>query len=359
MYHAHLRRPRKEGWLPTGSRSFESTASWQPDSTKAFSCFALPVNALPLLSLFEDVEQFLSALPGELRSDQETTIRALCERGLPPAVSARTIATLFGYSPSFVGLMAKKPERFYRVFKIKTGKKTRTIQSPKVALKVIQSWMGYHLANSVKFADHVFGFVPGKNHIDAAKVHCGSKWVLSIDIKNFFPTTPKSLVISSLIKLGYPEHSAKLIANLNVYNGFLSQGSPSSPAISNICFMEMDEVLRNIGVNFGLKLSRYADDITFSSANDYDSSLLDVIRVNFALSEWNLSEEKIHYAEIPNRIKVHGLLVTGSKVNTTKGYRNQIRSFTHIIKTKQIIENKDELIGHINYNNYVQRTGTL
>lgn len=42
VHHARLRRLGIEGRLPTGRRSFESTAGRQSNSTKAFSALLLP-----------------------------------------------------------------------------------------------------------------------------------------------------------------------------------------------------------------------------------------------------------------------------------------------------------------------------
>ncbi|MBF4249174.1 RNA-directed DNA polymerase, partial [Vibrio anguillarum] len=71
---------------------------------------------------------------------------------------------------------------------MKHGKKLRTIHSPRVALKVVQKWLGYHLSSAISFDSHVCGFIKGRSFVDAAKIHEGAKWLYSVDIADFFPS---------------------------------------------------------------------------------------------------------------------------------------------------------------------------
>jgi len=179
----------------------------------------------PLLVSFPSVDDFLNSLSHLERTQYGSVTTKLVADGLPPAVSVRCIAALFGFSPAFVGAMSIHPERYYRVFTIPKGQGKRQIQAPRVALKVIQTWFGFHLSKEVSLADSVFGFVPGRSAVLAAAVHCGADWVLSLDIQDFFRSTPSKNVSTALQGLGYPKHGADLMARLCSYRGTLAQGS--------------------------------------------------------------------------------------------------------------------------------------
>jgi len=92
------------------------------------------MKAAPLLISFDNVEDYLSALAPSLREKHESEIVRLVGSGLPPIVSTRCLATLLGYSSTFVKAMQKQNVKYYREFQIRKGRKKRSIQAPKVAL---------------------------------------------------------------------------------------------------------------------------------------------------------------------------------------------------------------------------------
>ena len=203
--------------------------------------------------------------------------------------------------------------------------------TPRVALKLIQKWLSVQLSKAHQPADHVFGFVSERSHVDAAKLHVNANWVLSVDIRNFFQTTPLRLVFNSLRGMGFNAQGASLIANLACLNSSLAQGAPTSPVLSNICFAEMDAALVQIASEFKSRLSRYADDIVYSGTGDVPAQLQQRLTGLFANTPWQLEEGKTSLAVAPKRLKVHGLLVAGNTVRLTKGYRNRLRAYEHLL----------------------------
>jgi RNA-directed DNA polymerase len=304
----------------------------------------------PFLVSFSTVEHFLKALPEDVRGSYAQDVQQLCAKGLPPIVSIRCLATLFGYSSRFTGALYQRSEKYYRTFTIPKGKKRRIINAPKVALKVIQKWFGFHLAETVKFESCVYGFIKGRSAIDAATLHCGADWVYSVDISDFFPSTPLRRVAAALIDLGYPPHGAELIAKLCCYDGGLAQGSPASPILSNLVFRAADADLISIAKKYHLCFTRYADDVVFSGKGDFPSEIKTLVRAAIESRGWKLAEAKERLANRPNRLKVHGLLVHGEKPRLTKGYRNRIRAFKHLL-AKEAIDPEDvaRVMGHLSY----------
>ncbi len=308
--------------------------------------------APPLLVSYSSLEDYLSALSPELREEYEHEIRSLFDRGLPPVVSSRCLSTLFGYSSKFVNAMALRNHKYYREFSIRQGKKRRNIQSPRVSLKVIQKWLGFHLAQALPLADYVYGFVPGRSAIDAAAKHCGASWVYSVDIEDFFPSTKSTLVFEAILNLGYPEKGAKLIERLSSYRGFIAQGAPSSPVLSNLVMAPVDKGLKVVADEFGATLTRYADDIVFSGHGDFPDELSVRVAKVFDETAWKLAQNKEYLArsESGQRLKVHGLLVNGEVPRLTKGYRNRIRAYKHLIATENVKpEDMERIMGHIRF----------
>jgi retron-type reverse transcriptase len=314
------------------------------------------MNSPPFLISFSSTDQFLKALADDVRASYSKDLQNLADKGLPPVVSVRSLATLFGYSTKFMGALYHHPHRYYRTFSIPKGKEHRIIHAPKVALKVIQKWFGFHLAKAVEFDEAIFGFIEGRSAIAAAASHCEADWVYSIDIEDFFNSTPLSKVISSLVGLGYTEHGANLIGKLCCYEGMLAQGSPASPILSNLVFRDADNDLISIAERNGVRYTRYADDIVFSGKGQFPSEIQAAVHTVIEKGGWKISDRKERFAARPNRLKVHGLLVHGSKPRLTKGYRNRIRAFKHLL-AKDAVRSEDirKLRGHISYSSSVDK----
>ncbi|SDI56677.1 Reverse transcriptase (RNA-dependent DNA polymerase) [Salipiger marinus] len=267
-----------------------------------------------------------------------------------PITSKEVLATMFGVNPGIVWSFINKPDRHYRKFSIPKGKGKRSILAPKVGLKVIQKWISYQLQGKARFPDHVFGFVPGRSHIDAAVRHTSARWVYSIDLEDFFPSTPRSLIASSLCSFGYDFKSSELISKLSCYDGGLAQGAPSSPVLSNIAMFEVDTALAELAEELGIRITRYADDITFSSEGVYPSSLPERLSTIFYSTPWKISKKKTYFSVAPKRMKVHGLIVNCGEVKLTKGYRNKLRAYRHVLQSG-LCKKEDacRLEGHLNY----------
>lgn len=317
------------------------------------------MNPPPFLISFPDAASFKTALLPDVRAAYWADIEKLIEARLPPAVSVRVLATLFGFSSKFVGAIRRKPFRYYRSFIIRKGRKKREIHAPKVALKVIQKWLSFHLAEVLKFDDSVYGFIAGRSAPRAAAVHCDAHWVYSLDIADFFPSINRARVAQALAEIGYPAHAAELVADLCCYDGGLAQGSPASPVLSNLAFSPYDKLLREIAEESNSRFTRYADDIVFSGVGEPPADLQERVRKVVIDAGWKIAAGKERLCRLPHRLKVHGLLVHGTHPRLTKGYRNRIRAFEHLSKQGKVQpEDLLKINGHLSYSNSVKSLTT-
>lgn len=304
----------------------------------------------PPLVLFSTVESYLDALDAGTREQDEQSLRSLHANGLPPVASTRSLAVLFGFRPQFVGAMRRRPHRYYNVFEIRKGAKTRRIQAPRVAIKIIQKWFGFYFSRAIELSPSVFGFVPGRSFVDAASRHCSKDWVFSADVSNFFQTTAQSLVIERLIEFGYSEPASQLLADLNCLSGALAQGSPASPVLANVAMQDVDAKLDRMAAEIGGTFTRYADDIVISGKGEPPENLAEKLESILASTPWTLAAHKTHLARRPQRLKVHGLLVHGEKPKLTKGYRRRLRAIRHQLEAGVVAEaDLPTALGHLAY----------
>ncbi|HBC0006786.1 RNA-directed DNA polymerase [Vibrio parahaemolyticus] len=319
------------------------------------------MNAAPLLVSFSSMDKFIESFPHSQVEKYQQNIQLLYENSLPPAVSAPCLAVLFGYSTDFVYALSKNQYKFYRTFQVKHGKKLRTIHSPRVALKVVQKWLGYHLSSAISFDSHVCGFIKGRSFVDAAKMHEGAKWVYSVDIADFFPSVSSEQVTEALVSIGYLPESAELIANLCSLDEVLPQGSPASPVLSNLVMRDIDRELLHLAGKHGLKVTRYADDIVFSGRDNFIEELPEALDRIFEQSSFSLNRDKTFFADAEKgqRLKVHGLLVKEDRVVLTKGYRNKIRAFKHMLAQGKVCkDDMPRLQGHMKFSEFIESKNT-
>jgi RNA-directed DNA polymerase len=102
--------------------------------------------------------------------------------------------------------------------------------------------------------------------VSNARGHLGRRWVLNVDLKDFFPsvtaTRVRGLFRAPPFDLG--EEAAATLAQVCTRNGSLPQGAPTSPILANLAARRLDFELSEIARRLDLTVTRYADDITFS-----------------------------------------------------------------------------------------------
>lgn len=317
----------------------------------------LPHNLIENIGLVTDSPEELIAALGAKCLDQEAQeIMRLFGLGLPPVTSLEALAVMTGYNPGFIWSLVDRPHKYYRVFDIPKGAQRRQIEAPQVALKLVQKWLSLHFERQWSPHNAVHGFVRGRSHISAARMHVSAEWVVSIDVENFFPSTLKSDVRSALIRLGYQsEASISIIECLCCRYERLAQGAPTSPVVSNIALHLIDEAVQVVADRHQAIFTRYADDIVLSGKGKVPNDIFLELEPLFHGTSWRLSDRKRLVAELPNRLKVHGLLVHGEQVRLTKGYRNRLRAFRYLNEQGRIRDaDRRRIEGHLNYASQVE-----
>jgi retron-type reverse transcriptase len=124
---------------------------------------------------------------------------------------------------------------------------------------------------------------------------------------------------------GEEENWVKLKKNV------LPQGAPTSPTITNIICKKMDHRLGGAAKRFGLRYTRYADDITFSSMhNVYQEGSEFIKEIQRIISDqgFEIKSSKTRLQKDGFRKEVTGLTVN-EKVNVSKRYIKQIRMWLY------------------------------
>ncbi|WP_420378800.1 reverse transcriptase domain-containing protein [Gilvibacter sp.] len=111
----------------------------------------------------------------------------------------------------------------------------------------------------------------------------------------------------------------------------LPQGAPTSPVLTNVVCQRLDYLLSGVAKRFGLRYTRYADDITFSSLHNVyqeDSPFLKEMRRVIEDQGFIINERKTRLQVDGIRKEVTGLVVN-EKVNLKKRYVKQLRMWIY------------------------------
>lgn len=165
-------------------------------------------------------------------------------------------------------LFTLKGERRYRKFEIKKRSGgVREICAPATALKIIQRKLNQALQAVYEPRNPAHGFVRDRSVVTNAKAHLGARFVLNIDLQDFFPSINFGRVRGMFMAKPYslPAEAATVLAQICCSENRLPQGAPTSPVISNMVCARLDAEMRRLAERYACQYTRYADDITFST----------------------------------------------------------------------------------------------
>lgn len=229
----------------------------------------------------------------------------------------------------------------YTTFQVPKKKKGefRTIDAPVPELKYIQRCLNVILQTLHTPHAAAMGFVPGRSVADNAMRHLGQNYVYNIDLKDFFPSISAGRIFKRLQAKPFCLNAelASLITDLCCHTNVdgrrvLPQGAPTSPTLTNIVCERLDRKLQQLAKAYGLKYTRYADDITFSGMSNLfagDGKFCKALRHIIEQEEHlviNVDKTRLCHRGI--RQEVTGLTVN-EKANVSRSYVKQLRTMLH------------------------------
>ena len=218
----------------------------------------------------------------------------------------------------------------------------REIDAPTVNIKRLQRKLNQVLQAVYVPKPSAHGFVLSRNVRSNADRHKRKRWVLNLDLKDFFPAINFGRVRGMFMGKPYhrPERVATVLAHLCCFEKRLPQGAPTSPVISNMICAQMDSQLQRLAGANRCTYTRYADDITFSTTSRFfrravatmDESgqiqlgqeLKNIIEDN----GFTINEKKVWLSGRERRQEVTGITVNEFP-NLPRKYTNHIRAMLH------------------------------
>jgi retron-type reverse transcriptase len=170
----------------------------------------------------------------------------------------------------------------------------RLVEAPRPRLKAIQRRVLHAILDAIPPHEAAHGFRAGRSIATHAVPHVAQPVVVTLDLKEFFPSITFARVLAVFLTVGYPETVARRLAGLctnsvpaDVLSGpggpapgpeswrlrrlytqpHLPQGAPTSPALANLAAYRLDARLSGLARALEAQYTRYADDLTFSGGD--------------------------------------------------------------------------------------------
>ena len=236
------------------------------------------------------------------------------------------------------------PKKAYTTFTIpKKSGESRIIHTPVTPLKIIQKKLNQVLRCVYQPKASTHGFAVGRSIITNASQHLRQRYILNLDIKDFFPSINFGRVRGLYMALPYhcTEEVATVLAQICCYENQLPQGAPTSPIVSNMICASLDSQLQKLAKKYQCIYTRYADDITFSTSKpkfppqlSYFSDKLEKLVIGDELEQiiekngFLINESKTRLKTRYKRQEVTGITVN-EKLNIKRKAIRQVRAMLH------------------------------
>jgi RNA-directed DNA polymerase len=254
----------------------------------------------------------------------------------------------------------------YKHFRIrKRSGGHRLISIPDPALMIVQRWLTAHILNYLPVHHCSYAFKPEASIKKCAGRHVGARWLIKMDVAGFFGSISEIQVYRVFRALNYGRLISFELARLTTYApvtsprylhrtwrgkrhpspihtygrerlGYLPQGAPTSPMLSNLIMRDADREIETIARKAGLRYTRYSDDLTFSTSGEFSrESAKKIIKdVSAILRRMGLQPNPRKTTIVPpgGRKVVLGLLVDGPEPRLPKEFKSRLRQHLYYLE---------------------------
>lgn len=297
---------------------------------------------------------------------------------LPPILTLNHLAHLTQVPYKHLRDYVTRDIESYRIFRVRKrarpGQPTtfRVICVPPPSLATAQRWIARHVLAKARPHTASTAFTPGSTLIDATAPHCGSRWIVKVDVQRFFESISEIDCYRVFRSLGYQPLVSFELARLctrigNVRRphsaikwrrkspiskskipkyalraiGHLPQGAATSPMLANLVMREADALMTRLADRLGLTYTRYADDLTFSTSDpkvDRQTARKTINEVYTILRRFGFMPNiaKTTIASPRSRKIVLGLQVDQDKPRLTRAFKMTMRMHMYYLERKDV-----------------------
>lgn len=217
----------------------------------------------------------------------------LVDEGAFPLLTLGHLAHLSGVSYGYLReIVERRRDPYIDIERRKADGSIRPISSPEVPLMAAQRWILRNALVGLNLHPSTHAYRTGHSVAQCAAQHLGARWLVKLDLHDFFGSVDETRAYRVFENLGYSRlvsfelarictrvpnahtcrHTASGRYSIRSYDvnavGILPQGAPTSGALANAAATPLDGQLAGISRELGWTYTRYSDDLTFSSVGD-------------------------------------------------------------------------------------------
>jgi len=280
--------------------------------------------------------------------------------GLPVIQTLDDFSFISHISKYTIYQLSKNSDYYYKIYFIKKKSgKHRKICQPSRKLKGLQSWILVNILEKIKVSNSCKGFEKNSSTLDNAIPHAGANTILTLDLKDFFPSITSNQIFNIFKTLGYNDLISTVFTNICTFDGCLPQGSPCSPKLANLTAWKLDSRIQGYVGKRGISYTRYADDLSFSGLNPVKVvNIIPMIKEIIEDENFLINNSKTRISSSGRAKIVTGLVITDEKIGIGKKKFNNVRSKIHHLSMPREngnIKLLNEVQGWLSYLNSVDR----
>src|SRR4051794_34519368 len=166
----------------------------------------------------------------------------LVARPWPPSEQAQRLAGILGVDAGELASIHLGARFHYRPFTItKPDGRERRLLAPSPALKMLQRRLLDRYLARLPVHACATAFRPGSSIVRNARAHARQTLIATADLRDFFESTGAARVRAFFVKQGWRGEELQVLMRLCVYRNGLPQGAPTSPCLSNLVNLPLDE----------------------------------------------------------------------------------------------------------------------
>ncbi|SFZ82891.1 Reverse transcriptase (RNA-dependent DNA polymerase) [Devosia enhydra] len=256
----------------------------------------------------------------------------------------REVARLLGESRDNLRRLVNYKEQFVQRRDLEINGKLRHLAYPESRLRSAHERLKFHL-NKIQQPAYLFSPRRGKSQRDNAALHLEQVQYLTLDLKQFYPSTTSAMVRRWFINdLGMYQDVAGLMTHLVTIDDKVSFGSPLTPVLCTMVHRRMFDQIADICRARGLNMSLWVDDLTISGQFVTREVLREVRTV---VRAFGLKTHKIKYRTGNRPVFITGIGVVGSNLVAPAKMNLKIKAAWEAYHAAQTDAERDACAQHL------------
>jgi RNA-directed DNA polymerase len=245
----------------------------------------------------------------------------------------------------YVERMVRSASYQYKEYPIqKRGGGVRMISHPSRKLKALQRWLLVNVVQTWPVHPAAMAYRPGVSIFDNATRHATSKYLLRMDMREFFPSIRASDMQTFAARrpnlfTGWTAQDADGFSRLVFRSGRLTIGAPTSPGVSNALCADLDATLDAMCFGYGVTYTRYADDLFFSTSvkgvlADVQTRVEGIVAGSDLPGNLTINAQKTKHSSKRGARRVTGIVLgSDNKPHVSRETKRYIRSLVNKVET--------------------------